>query len=101
MSNMNEDTGQERLAFIGSLVIFASLLGLVLVLLLIEYVLDGSDSKKTFQVFSLEFSIRIISEATFKLFPHVTLFLFANLYSLENLDLFKCKLILHVAKCFY
>merc|ERR1711951_20099 len=44
IKNMNEDTGQERLALIGSLVIFASLLGLVLVLLLIEYVLDGSDN---------------------------------------------------------
>ena len=41
-----EDIGQEQLAIVGSLVIFASLLGLVLVSLLIEYLLerDGTSS---------------------------------------------------------
>ena len=66
---MNEDTGQERLAFIGSLVIFASLLGLVLVLLLIEYVLDGSDGKKTFQVFSSNFPFKSSAKQLSNCFP--------------------------------
>ena len=66
---MNEDTGQERLAFIGSLVIFASLLGLVLVLLLIEYVLDGSDSKKTFQVFPSNFPFESSAKQLSNCFP--------------------------------
>ena len=62
---MSEDIGQERLALFGSLAIFASLLALILVSLLIEYLVDGSDSKHLFHFF--EFS----TDGTFFLPPKI------------------------------
>lgn len=42
---MSEGQDQERFALIGSLSIFAALIGIVLILLLVEYFLDGRNSK--------------------------------------------------------
>ena len=79
---MTEDTGQERLAFIGSLVIFASLLGLVLISLLIEYLLDNSASNC-----SLFFKVLLkmtSDELFFSRFKHVEKKLIFKLWTIEH-----------------
>ena len=55
---MSEGHDQEHLALIGSLTIFACLIGIVLILLLVEYFLDSRDSK-TIHVFPFFCAVRI------------------------------------------
>ena len=67
---MSEGHDQERLALIGSLTIFAGLIGIVLILLLVEYFLDSRDSK-TIHVFRSFCAVRIFQlKLIFHFFAH-------------------------------